>query len=224
MILAAGYGSRLKPVTDFTPKPLIKVNNKPMIQGVIEKLINDGVERIVINTHYLAGQVEDYFASNSFEAEIILVHEKEILGTGGAVKNAGKYLSDRNEFLVYNVDVDCDIDLDEMYASFLRVDPVSLLAVKKRKSSRYLLTDKKMNIIGRTEEGKEVKYRAALGTISNYAFCGIHILSKKIFDHLPDNNDSCFDIIPAYMKMINEGLNISAYDIGDTYWADLGKP
>lgn len=221
MILAAGFGTRLKPVTDKIPKALIPFEGKPMVQNVIEKLIGFGIERIVINTHYLSEQVDFFFASNKFEAEIILVHENEILGTGGGIKNAEKYLNTSAEFLVYNVDVDSEINLGNFYMDFLKRKSIAALAVKNRQSSRYLLTDTDLNVIGRTENGKETKYRNFSGSLLNFAFCGVHILSGRVFDYLP--RGIYFDIIPSYMQMIENGEIITAYDIGDISWKDLGK-
>jgi NDP-sugar pyrophosphorylase family protein len=222
MILAAGFGTRLKPITDSVPKALIPYKGKPMICNVIQKLMSYGIERIVINTHHFSEQMEEFFAANSFDAEITLVHEEAILGTGGGIKNAEKDLRHENSFLVYNVDIDCEINLHELYNSFLSKNPLAALAVKKRQSSRYLLASTDLDLIGRTENGNEVMYKSHTGPFTTYAFCGIHILSCKVFEYLPSGLS--FDIIPAYMQMLQKGINISAYDIGDTWWKDLGKP
>lgn len=222
MILAAGFGTRLKPLTDNMPKALIPYNGKPMIDNVISKLIASGIERVVINTHYFAEKVEAHFAETSFNAEIILVNESEILGTGGGIKNAEQFLQNEDNFLVYNVDVDCGIDLERMFQNHLSQKPIATLAVKKRLSSKYLLIDSAQNLVGRTENGKNVMYRSSTGPVREFGFCGIHILSKRSFEYFPFN--SGFDIIPAYMQMLQKGMNILAYDIGETMWKDLGKP
>jgi NDP-sugar pyrophosphorylase family protein len=98
MILAAGFGTRLKPLTESIPKALVEFNGEPMVYHVIKKLESFGIRKIVLNTHHLAGKINDYFANNSFDAEIILVHEEKILGTGGAIKNAENLLNRSGNF------------------------------------------------------------------------------------------------------------------------------
>ena len=92
MILAAGYGKRLMPLTEYTPKALVEYKGKPIIYHVIRKLENSGLRKIIINTHHLANKMNEYFANNSFNSEITLIHETNLLGTGGAIKNAGDFL------------------------------------------------------------------------------------------------------------------------------------
>src|SRR5437016_5198655 len=98
MILAAGFGTRLKPLTEKYPKPLIKVNGVPMIEHVIRKLIKEGITTFVINTHYFSVMIEDFFSKNNFDADIKLIYEKEILGTGGGIKNAESFLKTDEHF------------------------------------------------------------------------------------------------------------------------------
>ena len=104
-ILAAGLGTRLKPLTENLPKALVPFKGKPMIENVISKLNRAGINDILINTHHRADKMEEYFANRSGNENITLIHEAQILGTGGAIKNAEKHLSDTEAFLVYNTDV-----------------------------------------------------------------------------------------------------------------------
>jgi len=104
MILAAGFGTRLKPLTDKTPKALLKINNKTLLQLLIEKLIDEGITRIIVNAHYHADQIVKFLSENKFGISIDICQEENILGTGGAIKNAEKYLKSSKYFLVYNVD------------------------------------------------------------------------------------------------------------------------
>ncbi len=221
MILAAGFGTRLKPLTESIPKALVEYNGKPMVYHVIKKLESFGIKKIVLNTHHLAGKINDYFANNSFDAEIILVHEEMILGTGGAIKNAKNLLNSPGNFLVYNVDVDSGIDIQLMFEHHKMSSAIATLAVKNRITSRYLLTNEENILIGRTENGKEIFYREPEGYYLKTAFCGISILNDEIFSYLPENK--YFEIIPEFMKLVNKRKLIRVFDIGDTYWSDLGK-
>jgi MurNAc alpha-1-phosphate uridylyltransferase len=222
MILAAGFGTRLKPLTDTTPKALIPHKGKPMIENVLNKLIGGGITKFVINTHYLSEQLTEYFDAKSFPAEIKLVHENEILGTGGGIKNAAGYLKDSDDFLVYNVDVDCGINIKDMYRHHRANSNFVTLAVKKRDSERPLLFDDKMNLIGNKTKDGEFNYTDYSGAVSYYGFTGIHIISAKIFVDFTE--EGFFDIFRPYFRHVKGySARINGYDIGNTDWKDLGS-
>lgn len=222
MILAAGFGTRLMPLTEKIPKALIKHKGKPMMENVILKLINSGISEIIINTHYLSQQVENYFNENKFGVTVKLIHEDKILGTGGAIKNARIYLEDEEDFLVYNVDVDCQIDLNNFYAFHKSADSLASLAVKKRNTARPLIIDDNNNLAGRTVDGRDTIFTDKTLQLSKTAFCGIHIISSEIFNFFPSENN--FDIMPVYVSALKNGKIIKCFDIGDIFWQDLGKP
>lgn len=221
MILAAGFGTRLKPLTDKIPKPLIKVNGTPMIEIVIKKLIGKGISDIVINTHYFSEKIKEYFQENKFNAGIHLVYEKEILGTGGGIKNAAEYLRCEDNFLVYNVDILSDINIDELYNFHLSSSPIASLAVKKRDSKRLLIFNKNLDLVGRKNEEKEIRYFPEESNDIFAGFCGIHIISSKIFEHFTE--EGFFDIFTSYFRLVKEGNKIKGFDVGDSYWEDMGK-
>jgi MurNAc alpha-1-phosphate uridylyltransferase len=221
MILAAGFGTRLKPLTDTTPKALIPYKGSPMISNVIKKLAGAGIENITVNTHYLSEQVEEYFKEKNFGVKINLVHEKDILGTGGGIKNARSFLEGAGDFLVYNVDVDSHIDIQKMYTYHKSKGPLVTLAVMKRDTSRSLLVDEECNLLGRVL-GPEIRLHRSpeRGEPKETAFCGVHILSSVIFERFPE--ETSLDIVLFYMNMLKLGERLFCYDIGDTYWKDLG--
>ncbi len=221
MILAAGFGTRLKPLTDTVPKPLVKVNGKPMIDFVIRRLVEFGIKEIVINTHYLAEQIETYFKENDFGVKIILSYEKEILGTGGGIKNAEKFLKSEDAFIVHNVDVLSDIDFGKMFDFHFQKSAFATLAVKKRETTRPLLIDNSNHIVGRKSAEKIFRYRTAEGTEHAVGFCGIHIISSQIFNYFDEQG--FFDVFTAYFRLISEHKNIVAFDAGNCMWKDLGK-
>lgn len=225
MILAAGFGTRLLPLTETIPKALVPLNGKPMIEHVINRLIDFGIDEITVNSHHYSSLLKDYFERTSFTAKINLVIENEILGTGGGIKNAGRFLENAGAFIVYNVDVLSDFKIQDMFAFHLENGPVATLAVKQRRTTRPLLFDKENNLVGRVSEGKRSFFKnnydaLAPGSIEK-AFCGIHILSSGIFKYFPKENN--FDIIDYYMNLTKKGVLIKAYDIAGAHWEDLGK-
>jgi len=221
MILAAGYGTRLHPKTLEVPKALVESNGQPMIRNVIEKLRDSGIKHIVVNTHHFAGQLEKYFAENNFGVNIYLSFEREILGTGGGIKNARKYLEDSENFLVHNVDVESGIDISKMVEFHVDKKPLVTLAVKDRNTTRPLLIDEKQNIIGRRINGEEFIYAKSSGKISFTAFCGVHLISAGIFELFPKDDE--FDIVAFYMDLIEKGHALAGYNIQNADWKDLGK-
>ena len=220
MILAAGFGTRLRPLTDTIPKPLLPFNGKPMIENAISKLRSAGVNEFIINIHHHAEKMEDYFQRRSGTENITLIKEHDILGTGGALVNAKELLNGSGSFFLYNADVDTGMDLLEMEKYHFDTGSLVTLALKERKTSRYLILDSEMNIIGRTENDSDTLYRDKKPE-KKMGFCGIHLISDKIFGLIESSGS--FDIIPEYMRLISMDFMIKGFDIGSTSWQDLGK-
>jgi NDP-sugar pyrophosphorylase family protein len=220
MILAAGFGTRLKPLTEKTPKPLLRFNGKPMIENVIGRLTAAGIRSITVNTHHLAEQLRDYFSANKFEAEINLTFEENILGTGGGIKNAATFLRGSENFLVYNVDVDSDIDLDALYSTHLKQQSLATLCVKQKESTRPLLVDKENFLAGRAS-GDKIFFSRDIGYEIRKAFCGVYVLSDRIFGLFPPNEN--FDIALFLCEMIKKGEKVFCQDVGSSHCTDLGK-
>lgn len=218
MILAAGLGTRLQPLTEHTPKALIPINGKPMIEHGIEKLIATGVDEIVVNAHHHAPQMREYFGGHSFKVRIHLLYEAEILGTGGGIYNARSLLAGNEPFIVHNADVYSDVDFQAMIAQHAMHGAFASLAVNKRDTLRPIFLDEQGKFLGKVEwfsaeELKEHRDKHQVG------FCGIHILSPEIFKHM---NASMFDIFEAYRICILQNLFIDTFDLGESFWIDLG--
>jgi NDP-sugar pyrophosphorylase family protein len=227
MILAAGFGTRLKPLTLTAPKALVKINGTPMIKLVLDKLICQGIDEVIVNAHHFSGQIEKYFEDNDFGIRIHIIREERILGTGGGIKNAEKFLKNSECFLVHNVDVLCDLNIQDMLEYHQYHQPLATLAVKKRNTSRPLLIDEQMNIIGRSSPGdndaaveKTFQYTNPVGEVSKIGFCGVHIISSEIFSSFTE--EGFFDIFITYFQLIKEKKKIVGYNIGEAYWKDLG--
>jgi NDP-sugar pyrophosphorylase family protein len=226
MILAAGLGTRLKPLTDQIPKALITVNNKPLIQLVIEKLITFGINEIIINIHHQAKQIIDFIQSKKFfDIKIEFSHEEILLDTGGGLKKAAWFFNRKEPFILYNVDVLSDIDLDKMLYlhNYNKADVT--LAMRNRRTSRYLLFDKKDQLIGwrNLNDDKIVQSMIKSTMDSNLlSFMGIHIISPEILPKIPEKK--IFSIIEFYLNLAQKGAIIQAFHADAYYWFDLGKP
>jgi NDP-sugar pyrophosphorylase family protein len=224
MVLAAGFGTRLRPLTESQPKALVKVANIPMIEIVLSTLIKFGIRDIIINVHHFAGMIVDFLKEKDyFGINIEVSNEEEILGTGGGLKKAAYFFDDK-PFLLYNVDVLCNINLSLLYDSHLASDSLATLVVQERQTRRYLLFDDENYLCGRSGPGFEDKHivRSSAKKMRLFAFNGIHIISPRIFPLITEQG--CFSIIDLYLKLAGEGEKIKGYSIKNEFWMDLGKP
>jgi N-acetyl-alpha-D-muramate 1-phosphate uridylyltransferase len=212
MILAAGFGTRLKPLTDNLPKALVPFGNEPMINYQIKKLKEFGFSEIVINAHHFTDKIINYFNKNSFGIKINVIEEEIILGTGGGILNAKKYFEKEDSFLVINVDVFTDFDFSKLIIFHKSKTPLASIAVQKRKTKRYLEFDKDMKLLCRQNENSEKE--------NLYAFNGIHIISNKIFT---DRKIEYLDIFDLYLDMINQDEKVFGFDVENCEFRDLGK-
>ncbi|MBK6878882.1 MAG: NTP transferase domain-containing protein [Ignavibacteria bacterium] len=214
MILAAGFGTRLKPFTETHPKALIPYHGKPMILHQIERLKKAGVDEIIVNAHHFSEQIIDYFSNNRFGIKGSVITEEEILGTGGGVLNAKELLMGGGSFIVINVDVDTDMNLNRMLIHHESVSPLATIAVQKRKSGRYLEFTADMRLKSRQNDESAEK--------NLFAFNGIHVISDEFLGM--GFREGFSDILNLYFDAIKEKEHfISGYDAGDCMFKDLGK-
>ncbi|MCX6229911.1 MAG: nucleotidyltransferase family protein [Bacteroidetes bacterium] len=222
MLFAAGIGSRLKPLTDHRPKALVEFKGEPLINGVIRKLTSAGVTEIVVNLHHFADKLRDYLMQQDFNVKIQYSDETEfLLDTGGGLKKAAKYFNDNQPFLVCNVDILSDIDLLKLYNQHIENKSLATLAVRNRKTSRYLLFDNNKELCGweniSTNELKLVK--GSRTDLEALAFSGVQVVDPKIFSLLTEEGK--FSIIDAYLRL-SKSEKVMAYIHNDDYWFDLG--
>ncbi|MBC8183622.1 nucleotidyltransferase family protein [candidate division KSB1 bacterium] len=224
MILAAGYGTRLKPLTDKTPKALIKINQTPLLELVIKKLIAADVSEIIINIHHHAEQIISFIKEKrNFGIRIEFSKEAEILGTGGGLKQAAHFFDDGKPFFLHNVDILSTINLPDMYQYHLERNSLVTLALKKRETKRFFIIDDKNFICGHADISKKVTRikRTPQGKTDLMPFCGIHVISPKIFDYLKQTGQ--FSIVDVYLDLIANGLPVIGYLADKNYWKDIGK-
>ena len=231
MILAAGIGSRLKPLTDNKPKALIEVNGIPMLEILIKRLIRFGFTKIIINVHHLANQIIDFLKVNdNFGIEILISDESnQLLDTGGAIFHARQLIGNDLPMLIHNVDVLTEIDYQEFYSFHIKSNALVSLAVQKRSTNRYFLFDKNNILCGwkNDKTGETKQSRKITGQVVPMAFSGIHIIGPGFFEKVLANNclpfdDVCFSIIDVYLCLAARN-KINAFDHTGTLFLDMGK-
>ncbi len=222
MIFAAGLGTRLRPYTDDKPKALVEVNGKPLLELAIRYLIKFGFNDLVINVHHFADQVIDFLnEKHKLCADIQISDERDLLlDTGGGLKRALPLLGSE-PFLLFNTDVLTNLDLEDFYRFHLKHNNLATLAVRRRKSSRYLMFDNYMRLSGwRNYRTGDQEISRKTKKYQDLAFSGIHVVDPSIADFMPDKK--VFSIIDVYLKAA-ENYTILGYDHSDTHWMDVGR-
>ena len=225
MILAAGLGSLLRPLTDKTPKALVTIQGKTLLELVIGQLKAFGVEEIIINVHHHAQQIIDYVQKNNgFGLHIEFSVEEQLLDTGGGLKKAQWFFEDTDAFLLHNVDILTDMDYGLLFNRLEQTHALAALAVRRRKTGRYLLFDPPMRLVGwqNTQTGTLKVVRRIFPAFKPFAFSGIHALRREIFDYMPD--DSVFSMIDLYLQLVYRSLPVVGAATDQYRWLDAGKP
>jgi N-acetyl-alpha-D-muramate 1-phosphate uridylyltransferase len=230
MILAAGLGTRLKPFTDLHPKALLEVNKKSLLQRNVEYLSSYGIKDIIINIHHFPEQVKEAIEKNNgWGANITISDERDLLlETGGGLKKAASFFADGEPFVVMNVDVLTDMDLNAMIAQHKSTNVWATLAVSKRETSRYLLFDETSRLCGwKNKKTGEQKMSKPAQTHEEKAFSGIHIIEPKVLPLLknPDSqaeHQEKFSITDAYLELSKQH-SIMAYEHSGCKFIDVGK-
>ncbi|MDT8066884.1 MAG: nucleotidyltransferase family protein [Terriglobia bacterium] len=223
MVLAAGLGTRLRPLTNDRPKALVEICGKTLLEITLARLREFGIREVIVNAHHFADILIEYLkAHDNFGMAIEVSREEVLLDTGGGLKNAASFFRGSDEpFVLHNVDVLSTIDMNRMIEIHREHGALSTLAVQHRKTSRYLLFDNDLRLCGRRIGGDEEVVRTA-PQVEALAFCGIHVLSPRIFGLMKE--EGAFSIIDAYLRLAAKGENIRGFRADEYYWRDLGKP
>ena len=226
MVFAAGLGTRLKPITDSMPKALVPVCGEPLLGHVLRKLVASGYDDIVVNVHHFAGQIREYLDSHDFGVRISVSDESDLLReTGGAVRHARPLLEGGGNFLIHNVDIISDLDL-QWFRNACRPEALATLLVSDRQTQRYFLFDDSMRLVGWTNlasgEVRSPYPGLDAGKCRRLAFAGIHNISPRIFEVF--DSYGCperFSIVDFYLRACAEypiyGVvpeNLTLVDVG----------
>jgi NDP-sugar pyrophosphorylase family protein len=227
MILAAGLGTRLRPLTNDRPKALVEVAGRTLLEIAVARLWEVGVREVIVNVHHFAGMVIEYLrGKNNFGMRVEISEEGSLLDTGGGLKKAAWFFREEDPaapFILHNVDVISTIDLRQMLDFHTQNQALATLAVQQRRTSRYLLFDEQMRLCGRrlVKERKTELVRPS-PQLQELAFTGIHVISPRLLGMLSE--EGTFSIVQSYLRLAGEGERIVAYRADGAYWRDLGKP
>ncbi len=226
MIFAAGLGTRLKPLTDNLPKALIPIAGKPLLEHVILKLKASGFDQIIVNVHHFPDQVIDFLESNNnFGIRIEVSDERDLLlDTGGGIKKAAWFFDDGKPFLVHNVDILSNVDMNELYHQHLRTNSLATLVVSQRDTFRYLLFDDNLRLNGWINEKTSETKPSNLKKIELYnklAFAGIQVLSTSVFE-LMEQFEPKFSTMDFYLSNAKT-QTISGFVPENFRMMDVGK-
>ena len=245
MILAAGLGTRLKPLTDTMPKALVPVNGQPLLDLNIHRLMGQGYGRFVVNVHHFAQQIVDHVACQDYTSLVQFSDEtSQLLETGGALKKAQSLFDPDEPVLIHNVDILDDLDFN-WFRSQHQSDDDAVLLVSRRKTKRYLLFDNAMRLMGWiNRETGEVKspfpwlreaeiaidddlnvktsnLQSPISNLNAFAFSGIHSFSPRLFP-LMDRFPERFPIIDFYLSVCHRA-HIVGLVKPDLRLMDVGK-
>ncbi len=229
MILAAGLGTRLRPLTDDRPKALVEIDGRTLLEITLSRLRSFGVREVIINVHHFADMIVEYLKANdNFGMRIEVSREEVLLDTGGGLKKAAYFFLDdsgRSEepFILHNVDVLSTIDLGRMVQFHTENQALATLAVQDRKTSRYLLFDEQLQLCGRRSGGDQAGICSARRQqLQALAFSGIHVISPRLLTMMTE--EGAFSIITSYLRLAAQGEKILAFRADEYYWRDLGRP
>lgn len=214
-ILAAGYGERLRPITDHIPKPLLPVLGKPVIGIVLERLAGLPADSFGINLHHKSAMLIQWLDASPYSENMERFYEKTLLGTGGALRNAAEFLG-RSVFIVHNADILSDINLEMLVEEHFSSGNTVTLAVHDYEKFNNIWIDSAGSLRKVGKAGTELPSR-----LCKMAFTGIAVYSPDFLDFLPEGNSS---VVDAWLRALASGKTIGTVDYTGCSWTDIGTP
>lgn len=231
MIFAAGLGTRLRPLTNDRPKALVEVNGMSLLEIQLRRLKASGIDQVVVNIHHFAELMEQRIEElrKRLGLDIVISDERGLLlETGGGLQKAEPLLAGDEPILVVNVDVITNIDFQKLLDQFHSTNALSILALRQRPTSRYLVWDQALRLKGWVHKGTgEVKgllnsqEEITVNGWHTLAFSGIHLISPELFPLIKQTGK--FSIIDTYLDLASTG-RIQGYQHDEDIWLDVGKP
>lgn len=211
VLMAGGKGERLRPLTEKTPKPLLKVGEKAIIDHNIDRLINYGIKHINVTVNYLAEQLEEHFAEPRGDVQVHTVREPQFLGTIGSIRYVKELHNDT--VLVMNSDLFTNINYEDFYLHFKENGAdMSVAAVPYTVSVPYGIFEL---------DGREIHGLIEKPTYNYYANAGIYLIKKSVLSLIPEN--TFFNATDLIEKLIEEGKKVIRFPLNGT-WIDIGNP
>ena len=211
VLMAGGKGERLRPLTEKTPKPLLPVGGKAIIDHNIDRLIVNGVKHINVTVNYLGEQLEEHFVKPRGEVQVQTIREPKYLGTIGSIRFVNKYYNDT--ILVMNSDLFTNINYEDFFLHFKEHNAeMSVAAVPYTVSVPYGIFDL---------DGREIQGLIEKPTYNYYANAGIYLIKRCVLDEIPE--DTFFNATDLIEKLIAEGKKVIRFPLNGT-WIDIGNP
>ena len=229
MILAAGIGARLRPLTDHRPKALVEIAGHTLLEICLSRLRAYGVREVIINVHHFAGMIIEYLKEHdNFGMRIEVSREEALLDTGGGLKKASWFFLENpgeldQPFFVHNVDIVSTFDLARMAEFHAERGALATIAVQDRETFRYLLVDEHLLLCGRRygRDGENQLVRPSEHPRA-VAFSCLHVVSPRLFSMMTE--EGAFSIFTTYLRLSGQGEKILAFRGDEYYWRDLGRP
>jgi MurNAc alpha-1-phosphate uridylyltransferase len=224
MILAGGLATRLKPLSDHTPKALVRFNGVPLLHRVVNNLLEAGIEAIVVNVHHFPDQVISFLQDQKYYGgRVVISDEREMLmDTGGAIIHAAWFLDDGKPFVVHNVDVYTNLNLRGLMDYHTSGNALVTIAVKDRPTSRSLLFNDQLQLIGwrHNETGEEIHIQEKENVAHAYGNSCVQVIQPEFFKLV--NIEGPFSLTKTYLDLARE-QTIRGFEHNSDYWFDLGR-
>jgi N-acetyl-alpha-D-muramate 1-phosphate uridylyltransferase len=218
-IPAAGLGTRLQPLTSVLPKALVEIAGKPMLEWLMLNLLENGIDEVMVNLHHFPDKIREFFwLKNNFGIRIEFSDETGLLlDTGGGIWNASWFFDDDKPFLVHNADVLSDLHIADLSHHHSTSGSLATLLVQERNSSRQLLWDESLQLVGweNIETGEKKMVSPGREAVYRLAFNGIHMIDPKVFRIFEKKGG--FSVIDVYLELASQ-WRISAFPFTGKYW------
>jgi len=209
MILAAGLGTRLRPLTMSRPKVLVPVQNRPLLRWLVEYLWSAGAEEVIVNGYHLGEKLTDYVEREDFPIPVHVRVEEILLGTGGGICNVSDFW-DKRPFVVINGDILSAVDLQQMLSTHHRSEATVTLGLKD---------EPRFNGVQVANDGRILSFRG--GSEQGLAFTGIHVLDPQALAGIPSGTP--ISIIDCYLQLISRGAKVMGHVVKEQFWRELGS-
>lgn len=216
-VLGAGLGTRLRPLTANTPKPMLPVKGKPLIEHIFEKLSSAGIENIIVNTHHAPQKYSEYFVSSYYNgAKIVFVNEPELLDTGGGLKNILPLIGPENDILVYNGDIFWEGDIFKFIKHFEESPKTASLVLRSDGANK--------NVAVKGGYVSDIRFEIGASHEKLMQFTGIFACKKEFLDIVKNTPQKKFSTVQSLLETIKLGENsVEAYE-DNSNWTDIGTP
>ncbi|MFP4367697.1 MAG: sugar phosphate nucleotidyltransferase [Bacteroidales bacterium] len=224
LIFTAGLENSSMPRNAASPKALIEINGEPLLGMLIKRLAGYGFREIIINVHHFADRIINFLNVNgNFGVKVVISDETDLhLDTGGGLSRVARFFNDGRPCLVYNLEILTDIDLAALYEDHIKSTALVTIVVRKRRSTRFMLFDNKLQLCGweNIETGEVRNARPCCGDLYRYAFSRVQVIDPGIFKLITEKGT--FSLAELYLRLA-ELYTIKGYPDNESIWMDLGK-